>query len=107
MTAETPGYMMPSIKTVVSHSIAADPKPASTSNTDQCVKLFYEEGDKFYCVVCHKSYKSLGTLGNHLRTAHGQTFVIKCDKCNTVFEDARALNRHAKAKQDCSKLATS
>ena len=112
VTWETPGYISQPLaslmkekpKSVVSHSDAAAVNPVPTSST---VKLFYQtpaSKDDFICVICHKSYKSLGTMSNHLRTKHGQTLVIKCDLCHTVFEDARALNRHAKAKSVCTKL---
>ena len=104
VTIDTPGYMA-SLKSAVTHSIAAAPKPVSTSSA--AVKLYYQtpaSKDDFICLLCHKSYKSLGTMGNHLRVKHGQTLVIKCDKCNTVFVDAKALNRHTKAKTDCTML---
>ena len=103
---ETPGYMpQPKIKSVVSHSVAADPEPVSSST----VKMYYQTppSEDFICIICHSRYKSLGTMKNHLRVKHGQTLVIKCDKCNTVFDDAKALNRHTKSKNDCTKLPTS
>ena len=40
-------------------------------------------------------------LENHLRKKHGKTLVISCDKCATVFEDGKALNRHMNRKTDC------
>ena len=105
VTETTPGYMPAETpRPVVANSVAAvAPKPASST-----VKLFYQTSasQDFYCVKCHKGYKSLGTLGNHLRVKHGQTLVIKCDRCHTIFEDAKALNRHMKAKTDCTKLPT-
>ena len=103
VTWETPGYiaslMREKPKSVVSHSVAA--APSST------VKLFYQtpaSNDDFICIICHKSYKSLGTMGNHLRTKHGKTLVMRCEECGTVFEDWKALNRHTKAKRACTKL---
>ena len=106
MTADTPGYisnLRTSIKpkSAVSHSVAATP----LATVPSVAKLFYQtsEDSKYFCVVCHNSYKNMGPLENHLRIKHGKTLVISCEKCGTVFDDGKALNRHMKRKTDCTK----
>ena len=103
MTEDTPGYIadvQTSIKpkSAVSHSVAAPP------SAREVAKLFYQtsEESKYFCVICHSSYKNMTPLENHLRNKHGRTLVISCKKCGTVFEDGKALNRHMKRKTDCS-----
>ena len=104
VTEETPGYapqvLVRKPRSAISHTSAAPAAPATE------VQLYYEtkEEGKYFCVKCHKPYKSFGTLGNHLRTQHGKTLVFKCSKCDTIFEDGKALSYHRKLKTDCSKL---
>ena len=79
MTPDTPGYI-PNIQTsikpksAVSHSVAA---PASATVPSDA-KLFYQttSDSKYFCVICHSSYKNMGPLENHLRKKHGKTLVI-------------------------------
>ena len=106
VTEETPGYapqvLVSKPRSAISHTSAAPAAPPAATE----VQLYYEtkEEGKYFCVKCHKPYKSFGTLGNHLRTQHGKTLVFKCSKCDTIFEDGKALSYHRKLKTDCSKL---
>ena len=69
MTADTPGYT-PSLKTsikpksAVSHSVAA---PASAT-VPSVAKLFYQTSadSKYFCIICHAAYKSMGPLETYL-----------------------------------------
>ena len=104
VTPDTPGFI-PNVltskpKTATSNSCAA------TSSEKANVRLYYQtsaESD-LYCVVCHKSYKSFGTLKNHLRKNHGKNLELKCEKCDTTFDDGKSFGLHMARKTDCSKL---
>ena len=69
VTADTPGYT-PSLKTsikpksAVSHSVAA---PASAT-VPSVAKLFYQTSadSKYFCIICHAAYKSMGPLETYL-----------------------------------------
>ena len=88
-------------KSAISLSIAATP-PERTSEA----KLYYQttpESDMF-CLICHKNYKNFGPLMNHLRKSHGKILILRCEKCETTFDDGKAFGLHLGRKTDCSKF---
>ena len=100
VTKDTLGYLP--ILSATSRSAAAP--PSSNGEGDNEIKLYYQtspESDLF-CVICHKHYKNYGTLMNHLKKVHGKTLVLKCDKCETEFNDGKAFGLHKARKTDCS-----
>lgn len=49
---------------------------------------------RFRCSVCLSAYKTAEVFCDHIRNVHIK-LVVKCSECDSLFNDAKQVQRHA------------